>query len=91
LFACSCCMMMAWENERNGVESFWLSCVGCMWWWGVVLMSEWNNDSWVREGGRHVREGGGSLNFFLELINHKSRIKVELGSLDLIKLTNSQT
>jgi hypothetical protein len=31
-----------------------------------------------------VREGGGSLNFFLELINHKSRIKVELGSLDLI-------
>jgi hypothetical protein len=44
-----------------------------------------------RGGETREREGEGSLNFFLELINHKSRIKVELCSLDLIKLTNSHT
>jgi hypothetical protein len=54
------------------------------------LMSEWNNDSWVREGGRHVREGGveGRILNFLRWINSHVSLSVLVCKLSLTRTIN---
>jgi Na+/melibiose symporter-like transporter len=89
-------------KKRDGGVIFWFpSCLSevvldaCMRWWGVGLrwLQEWVMCGESHESEREItRERKNGREFgILGLINHKSRFKLYLCSLDLMGLTNFYT